>query len=129
MDPSLDRQLLVIFHNVHNLLRPFTTFESLIPRAVGITPATPFRLVPVFDPHAGYPACEANTLALILVLLIPWMVTAEWSPGFFLPVGWMFRPITCRCSGPVAWLIMFARVWLFMALVNSYVMLLLINPY
>lgn len=129
MDGESEEKLLLVLNAIRIFLLPCAWLETICMRMLNIDTTTPFRMFPIHDPHPEYPACVANTSAFVMMLLIPYLVWSEARLKYWMPVGRLLRPLTRRCSRPVTWLVMFLRVWLYMALFNWHVIEILHNPF
>lgn len=126
---AAEEKLLAVFDAIRIFLLPCAWLESLCLRMASVDTATPFRMFPTHDPHPGYPASECNALALGMMLLIPWLVASETRPNCKAPAAWLLRPLTRRCNRLGACVLMFIRVWIYMAYFNHYVAELLRDPF
>lgn len=129
MIPADEETLLAIFNVIRIVLLPCAWLESLCLHVLNVDIATPFRMFPAHDPHPEYPASECNFLALVMMLFIPCLVASEARPNCIAPLGRLLRPLTRRCSRFGAWVLMFLRLWLYMACFNYQMTEILRDPF
>ncbi len=116
MSTDTEEKLLVVFDAIRIFLLPCAWLESLCLSMLNIDVATTFRMFPTHGPHPGYSVSERNALALVMMLLVPWLVASEATrPSYTAPVAWLLRPFARCCSCLGAHVLMFLRVWLYMA--------------
>lgn len=121
MYTKFEESILTIFNIIRILLLPCAWLETLRLSMLNVNTATPFRMFPICDALPQYPASMANANALLMMVLIPWLVESEDTLKSPLPVGILLHPLTQLCSCRVAYLLMFSRVWLYLALFSWHV--------
>lgn len=98
---------------------PCVWAETLLFWMLGLDASTLFRIFPRADSFpANYPPGMSYAFALILVSWIPGFVRSDRCYDGSGSLGTLLRPLTSRCSPPVEYFVMFARIWLATAWVN-----------
>lgn len=95
--------------------------ETQLFSMVGLPTSTSFRMFPQTDIVPDYPVHIAHNCALIIILFIPHFVSWERSASRAGrgALGRELYPLSRGASPPTQYLIMFARVWLAVAWINS----------
>lgn len=100
-----------------HLVIPCVWVETCLLRMLHVEPMTTFRM---FPPQQVHPvAILLYFFAVVFLLLVPSLVTAEGQRQGGTLVGFLVYPLTRRAGSRVAHAVMFIRVWLIVAWVNS----------
>ena len=98
---------------------PCVWAETLLFWMLGLDASTLFRMFPRADSFpADYPPGMGYAFALILISWIPGFVRSDRRYNGSGSLGTLLRPLTSRCSPPVEYFVVFARVWLVTAWAN-----------
>ncbi|KAL7956891.1 hypothetical protein V8C34DRAFT_325772 [Trichoderma compactum] len=113
--------LRLLFSILGYIAIPGFRIETFIFWILGLNTSTSFRMFPPADivPGHEYPTSVAYSFVLITIMYIPRFISSDRTLDGANTLGTMLRPLTRRASPPVEFAIIFARVWLAAAWVNT----------